>query len=178
MAKIFSRLFISGQHLIIFRPSFAASRFASSRAVSDRRVGDGFVQVADQSETLGLADFRLVQMRLPVAQGLQTALEADRPNRQTRLLGRLEHQVANAVVGDEVHQDFFADHVRCLAAQDIHSHGRFDIAEEQLNIPALQVEIGQVSSRILDGVQQGGHEVELSGPKPWIGDCDLDLPQG
>ena len=88
-------------------------------------------------------------MRLPVAQHLKAALETDNPNREVRRLG---HQPPDTVVGDEVHQDFFPDHFRRLAPQDIHSHGRLDIAEEQLNIPALEVKVGKFSRGTGPGV--------------------------
>lgn len=117
-------------------------------------------------------------MWLPVAQRLEAALEADNPDYKVRHLGRLSHQLPDTVVGDEVHQDFFPDHFRRLAPQDIHSHGRLDVAEEQLDIPALEIKVGKFSSGIVHGIQESGDDVKVRNPEARIGNGDLDLPQG
>lgn len=78
-------------------------------------------------------------MRLPVAKGLHTALEAYNSNLKSNVFGRLAHQAPDTVIGNEVHQDFFAYHLRSLAAKNIHPHGRLDIAEKQLHIPAPEL---------------------------------------
>jgi len=117
-------------------------------------------------------------MWLPVAQRLEATLEADKPARNVRRLGRFSHQPPDTVVSDEVHQDFFTDHFRRLAAQDLHPHGRLDVAKEQLDIPALEVKIGKFSSGIMRGIQESGDNVKVLNPEARTGHRDLDLPQG
>ncbi len=81
-------------------------------------------------------------MGLPVTKGLHAALETHNPNLKIRFFRSLIHQSPDAVVGDEVHQDFLADHLRRSAAQNVHVHGRLDVVEKQLDIPPLEVKLG------------------------------------
>jgi len=117
-------------------------------------------------------------MGLPVAQGLYATFEAEIPNRKISFFGRLRHQLPNTVVSNEVHQDFFSNHFRCLAPQHIHTHGRFDVTEKQLDIPALEIEIGNLGCGVLNGIQQRGDNVKVLNPEARIGDRYPDLPQG
>ena len=57
-------------------------------------------------------------------QCLQGALEANLPRRQVVFLGRLSHDLADQVVGQQVRPNFFANHRRTLATQYVHLHKR------------------------------------------------------
>lgn len=81
------------------------------------------------------------ELRLPLPQGLNGGLETEPAWRLTRFLGRLDHQQANRVVGDEVHQDFFLHHLLGTTAQYVHAHRGFDVAKEQFDIPALEIQV-------------------------------------
>ena len=69
-------------------------------------------------------------MWLPTTKGLHTAFEANDPNLQIRFFRRFIHQPPDTVVGDEVHQYFFTDHLRRSTAQNIQAHGRLDVAKK------------------------------------------------
>src|SRR4030042_3810017 len=116
-------------------------------------------------------------MWFPVAKCLHTALEAHNSNPKIQLFCRLAHQPPDTVVCNEVHQDFFAYHLRCLAAQDIHPHGRLDVAEKQLDIPPLEVKSSKLFGRILYGIKQGGDDVKFLSSEPRIFHSNFDLPQ-
>jgi hypothetical protein len=86
-------------------------------------------------------------MRLPVTKRLQAPFEANHANFKVRFFCSLVHQPPHAVVGDEVHQDFFSYHFRRLATKDVHPHGCLDVAKKQLDIPPLEVKLGQFLRR-------------------------------
>nr|WP_305042828.1 hypothetical protein [Geoalkalibacter sp.] len=165
----------TGHQLVIFRSSLTASGFTSPRTLSDRGIGYRLMEVGDKPGTLCPVQLPLVQMGLPVAQRLEASLEADKPDCKVRRLGCLTHQPPDTVVGDKMHQDFFPDHVRRLAPQDVHPHGRLDVAEEQLDIPALEVKVGKFSSGIARGIQKRGDDIKVLNPEARIGNRDLDL---
>src|SRR6266498_592166 len=117
-------------------------------------------------------------MWLPVAKCLHTALEANNSGLNIHLFSSLAHQSPDTVVCNEVHNDFFAYHRRRFAAQDIHPHGRLDVAEKQLDIPPLEVKSGKLFSRILYGIKQGGDDVEFLSSEARIFHSYFDLAQG
>jgi len=106
-------------------------------------------------------------MWLPVTKRLHAPFEAHQANFKVRFFCSLVHQPPDAVVSDEMHQDFLSDHLRCFAPQDIHPHGRLDVTEEQLDIPPLEVKFGQFRRRILPGIKQGGDDVKSLSSEPW-----------
>lgn len=116
-------------------------------------------------------------MWFPAAKCLQAALEAHSSNLKIRFFGSLVHQPADTVVSDKVHHYFFSDHLGCFTPQDIHTHGRLNIAEKQLDIPPLEVKFGKFIRRILLGIKQGGNNVKPLSAKPGILHRDLDLSQ-
>jgi len=116
-------------------------------------------------------------MWLPVTKGLHTAFEAHNSNRKIRFFRSLIHQPPDTVVGDEVHQDFFADHLRRSAAQDIQAHGRLDVAKKQLDIPPFEIKLGKLLRRISLGIKQGGDDVKPLYSESRMFHRDFDLPQ-
>lgn len=60
----------------------------------------------------------------------------------------VQHEQSNAVIDDQMHQDFLAHHRRGLTPQDIHTHGGFDIAEAQFNIPTSVIKISDISGTV------------------------------
>ncbi len=167
----------TGHQFVIFRSSLTATGFTTPRTLSDWGIGYRLMEVGDKPGAFYPVQPPLVQMGLPVAQCLETALETDNPNRKIRCLDRIQHQPPDTVVGDKVHQDFFPDHVRRPAPQDVYPHGRLDVAEKQLDIPALEVKIGKFSSGIVRGIQKRGDDVKVPNPEARIGYRNLDLPQ-
>src|SRR3989339_1414903 len=116
-------------------------------------------------------------MWLPATKGLHTALETYNSNRKIRFFRSLIHQPPDTVVGDEVHQDFLADHLRRSAAQNIQAHGRLDVAEKQLNIPPFEVKLGKLLRRISLGIKQGSDDVKPLSSESRMFHRDFDLPQ-
>ena len=48
---------------------------------------------------------------------------------------RFPHQMPDQVIRQQVTPEFFTNHLRTLAPQDIHLHRNFDVSEIQLNLP-------------------------------------------
>ncbi|MDO8947147.1 MAG: hypothetical protein Q7U88_08310 [Desulfocapsaceae bacterium] len=67
-----------------------------------------------------------------------------------------------------MHQDFFTNRLWRSAVQDIQAHSRLDVAKKQLDIPPLEVKLGNLLSRILLGIEQGGNDVKPLCPKSRI----------
>jgi len=116
-------------------------------------------------------------MGFPTAKGLYAALETHNSNTDRRFFRRLAHQPPDTVVGDEVHQDFFTDHHRRQAAQDIQPHGYLDVSKKQLDIPPFKVKFGKLFGGISRGIKQGGDDVKPLSPETTIFHPDLDLSQ-
>ena len=91
----------------------------------------------------------------PLPERVAGALEADALNGHIVQCGGMLHEAADAVVGDGMHDDFFTDHRRGFATQDIHAHGDLDVAEEQLNGPAPEVQLAEPFGRPFHRVEQG-----------------------
>src|SRR5690606_23480921 len=124
-----------------------------------------------------MANFSLIKMRFPLPKRLDTALKTDSAYRLTSLLCCLNHEITNTVIGDQVHHDFLAYHIGCFATQNIHAHSRFYIPKEQLNIPALEIKIGQVVGCISLCIQQCGDDIEALSSESGLINADFYLPQ-
>lgn len=72
------------------------------------------------------------------------------------LLGGLQHQGADQIIGDGLKMDFLGDHLGALRAQHIEPKGGFDVAEKQLNLPAAAEQFGQGGVGVSDLIQEGG----------------------
>lgn len=84
-------------------------------------------------------------------------LEADSPRHNVRYKGCLRHKQPDQVVSQQVNPDFLKDHIRCLAAEDIHSHRLLDVTDIQLYSPALLVERLQLSFAGRFGTEHRSH---------------------
>lgn len=124
-----------------------------------------------------MADFGLIEMRFPLPKRLDTALKTDSAYLLTGLFCCLNHEITNTVIGDQVHHDFLAYHVGCFATQNIHAHRRFYIPKEQLNIPALEIKIGQIIGCIGLCIQQCGDDIEALGSESGLTNAYFYLPQ-
>lgn len=109
----------------------------------------------------------------PLAEGIDGALETEASEVDgVKCCGSL-HETAHKVVCDNMQGDFFTNHLWCAASQDIHTESDLDIAEEQLNAPAAEVQRGEIFARVGDGVSQCGDDDNGLGPK--AGAIDLDV---
>src|ERR1700690_2681234 len=73
-------------------------------------------------------------------EGLQCPFETDLSWLQPMFLSRLRHHLANQIVGQHMDPDFFADHLRTLATQDVHLQKGFERTQIEFGVPALAVE--------------------------------------
>ena len=136
---------------------------------SDRRS-----QRSEQPPLLSRID-RSAELRLPLAQGLNAAFEAQPTRHLPDLGGRLQHQQTDGVVGDEMHQDFLLHHFRRATAQHVHAQGGLDVAKVQFDIPALEVQVRQLRGRVARGIGQGRDEIEGLAAHARYCDRDFDL---
>ena len=84
-------------------------------------------------------------------------------------MGSLLHDAAKKVVGNEMHAQFAFDHLGGKATKHVHVEMDFDLAEVKFDVPAAEIEFGQVD-RGYGGVEQGGHEGDAARTKATIGD--------
>ena len=112
-----------------------------------------------------------------MAQRLQTGFEADLARRASLILSRFPHQQPSGVIDDPMHTDFVAYAGRRLASQDVHTHRRFEVTQEQLDIPTSVVECDQILGAVGGGIGQGCDQDEASGAKARGRDVDSDLTQ-
>ena len=101
-----------------------------------------------------------MEMWLPLPECLDAGFKTDPADRFVLSRGRLPHETANPVIGNQVHEDFLVNHVRRFAAQNVHPHGRFDIPKKQFDIPPLEIQIRQLGGGIGRSIQQGRDEVK------------------
>lgn len=94
-------------------------------------------------------------MALPSVVKLQHMLETELSRPVAHRQGRLRHEQADQVVGQQVNPDFLDRHVRCAAAERFHAQGGFDVAQVQLDVPALAIEQLQRLLGRLFGAQHG-----------------------
>ena len=74
-----------------------------------------------------------------VTRGVQSALETDALQGHGMEMSRTLHENANEVIGNEMDDEFFFDHRRGLAAQDVEGHQSLNLMEVQLDTPALAI---------------------------------------
>src|ERR1039457_7666387 len=65
-----------------------------------------------------------------------------------------------------------------LAAQDLHSHGRFEVAKPQLDFPAPAVEVSDLLGWILAGVHQRGRQRNRFGSVTRAAQAKANDPNG
>src|SRR5207248_3364002 len=67
-------------------------------------------------------------------------------------LGSFQHGHPNEVVNQQKHRQLLLDSLDRLAPQDIHLHGRFDVAQAGFNRPSQPIGLGQFVFRIAHGI--------------------------
>jgi len=110
----------------------------------------------------------------PLPQGIDSAFEADALERGLIGSGCALHDSTDAVVGNGVHHDLFANHRGGFASQHVHAHGDLDIAEEQFYCPALEVKPTKALRGPLLGVDEGSEQDIALDPEARLADLDLD----
>lgn len=74
---------------------------------------------------------------LPGHPDLHGVLEAELAGNLVGQQRSLRHQQANQIVPKQVDPQLLGGHVRSLAPQVLHSEGRLDVSQVQLNVPRL-----------------------------------------
>lgn len=84
----------------------------------------------------------------------------------------LLQQRSNQVVGDDEHQQFFADHIGRLAAKTFHAHRCFDVAKIEFDGPSSEVQLRKLVDGVYVGIEKGRDEIVLPYPKTFYIDED------
>src|SRR3984885_12475042 len=129
-----------------FGPSFANSGLDSTGPVADRALRD------EPEQLTGLSAAG------PVAPHLHGVFEGQFAREQPRRVGRLRHQQADQIVGQQAYPQLFLDHRRRHTAQHLHPQGRFDVADVELNMPTARVERREFALGYRTGIVHRGHE--------------------
>ncbi len=79
--------------------------------------------------------------------------------------GGLGFEAADEVVGDQIGEEFLANHGRGAAPKLFHRHGGLQVAESKFDLPAHTVEYGDAFEGIGDGVEQGRGDPKGFGAK-------------
>ena len=158
---------------VVFRSSFSNTWFGSFRPGGYGIFSDDFEQLIEQTALFPWSGMSAIECFRPLAQGIDSALEAEAGEVGLIECCCLLHESAHKVVGDDMQSDFFANHLGGTASQNIHAECDFDISEEQLNAPAAEIKLGQFFGWISDGVGQCGDDHNGLGPEAW--DIDLDV---
>ena len=108
------------------------------RSIGQRGIDQGRKQLGDELILL-FAVFGLGNGLAEMAHGIERALEAKARQVVPRDASGLNHETANQVVRNEVHEDFALDCDWAFTAQRLHLQGGFDLAQEQFHAPAAQV---------------------------------------
>jgi len=122
--------------------------------------------------------FRLGEGGAVVAHGIDAAFEAQALQGRVMTAGALEHEGANEIVANQVHEELLLHHGRALAAQVFHLEDRFEVAKEEFHAPALQEELGDFGGGIFFRVQQRGDQDQFAGAKTLGGATHPDHAQG
>ena len=166
------------EKLIGFRSSFLGAGFQSTGSFRDEVSGDGGQHSVDEfglfAGTLGAG----VDGLGPVAQGVEAALEADAFQRDVVKVGRLLHEYAHEVVGDQMDLELLLDHRRALAAQDIDFQRGLDLGEVEFDVPALGVEFADGVGGVKHGIGERGGNEDGAGAKALGGDHRADQAHG
>ncbi len=158
---------------VVFRSSFSDARFGSFRSKRDRIFGDDLQQLIEETFLLSGPGIRGIECFCPLAEGVDGTLETETCEVGLVECCRLLHETAHKVVGDDMKSDFLAHHLGGATSQNIHTKRDLNIAEEQLDAPAAEIQFGQFFGRIGDGIRQCGDDDNGLGPEP--GNIDLDV---
>src|ERR1700736_1281937 len=114
--------------------TFTSARFYSSWPVADGRLRD------EPEQSVGISA-HINAIPGPFRPQLHRMFEAQLPRVNAAIQRRLRHQQTAQVVGEQTNPQFRLDHARREAAQDYHSERGFDVAQIQLDVPALRVKL-------------------------------------
>ena len=84
----------------------------------------------------------------------------------------LEHGGADKIVGDDVHGEFFFDHCRRPASEDIDAERNLDVSQVEFDPPSTAVQFGKGAGRKLSVIGEGGGEGDVLASKS--GDIDRE----
>jgi hypothetical protein len=108
--------------------AFEGARLNAPGAQTDPRFGNHLQHSAHG----GRLARTVVTAQAPGEPDLHGVLEAELARDLVGQQGRLGHQEPDDVVGEQIHPEFFAGHLRSLAAQVLHAKRCLDVAQVQL----------------------------------------------
>jgi len=158
---------------VVFGTSFSDARLGPLWSVRDRIFGDDLEQLIEEATLFSWLGMRGIECVSPLAEGIDGSLEAKTGDVDIIECGRLLHESADQVIGDDMQCDFLANHLGSAAAKHVHAEGDLDVAKEQLDTPAAEIKLGQLFGRICDGIGQCGDDD--NGLRPKAGDIDLNV---
>lgn len=159
-----------------FGSSFSSSRFDAVGTVGNEVVGDPGEELRSQFLSVAIPRSAVERESRPRgAESMERSGEAQAMQVAAMSLGRLPHQEANEVVGEQVHGDFLSDHVRTLTAKHVHPQMRLETAKVEFHRPAIAIEGANLVRRVFDRIQKGGdHDDRPTAESARrLGDADL-----
>ena len=167
-----------GEEVVVFGAAFFGSGFGSVGAFGEFVHGDEVEHFQEEAALFAGGFACGVEDGGPVAEGVEGAFEADAGEWLVVLQGGGLHDVADDIVGDEVHVEFACDHVGGAAAEDFHAEEGFEFAEVQLDGPALVVEFAEGFEGVELGVEEGGGDEAACGAETFGGELDFHDSDG
>lgn len=167
-----------GEELVVFGAAFFGSGFGSVGALGEFVLGNEVEHFQEEAALLAGGFAGGVEDGGPVAEGVEGAFEADAGEGCVVSQGGGLHDMADDIVGDEVHVEFACDHVGGAAAEDFHAEEGFEFAEVQFDGPALVVEFAEGFEGVELGVEEGGGDEAACGAEAFGGELDFDDPHG
>src|SRR5213592_3814781 len=110
-----------GEQMVILWATLFGARFIATEALWKLIFGDKVEHDLQERCLFARLAMRGVNDIGKVTQGIQGAFEADSAQFHTMADGRVLHERADKVVGNDVKQEFFLDHLWRQAAQDVES---------------------------------------------------------
>ena len=109
--------------------------------------------------------------------GLPRPIEAQLARLHVATPGRLSHDASDQVIGQQMHPDLFAHHVRSLGPKHLHSHRGLERSYIQFCVPSLSEQISQCRCWIFRRIQERRYDHDFAGPLLAILDPDTDLAE-
>src|SRR5262249_40923050 len=116
-----------------------------------------------------------LQLRRERRQSLLGALEADLARLHFARAGGHGHDRAQQVVRQQVNPDLLLDHLRRLAAQDVHLHRRFDGSDIDLPVPPPLIHTTDLAA-VYRGIEDRRWRLELLDAVVLVAGIDAHLP--
>ena len=156
----------SRQAVVVLRSSFRHSRLEAVRTIGDAVDGDGPERPPLERFSVAKTEVGLVSNQgLKGLEDLKRRLEAEGSRWDPVPAGRLCHERADQVVGQDVCPDLLPDQFRCLAPEHVHLERDLDRSQVEFIVPPRPIECGQIRLGRLLGVQQGRHDDDRPGPE-------------